>query len=63
MTEWISIEDKLPKEAPDRWVHIKQGYREPKYKCKVWESEDGSISFVNILFQKEEGVTHWREAG
>jgi hypothetical protein len=60
--EWISVTDRLPKEGEYDWVKIRKGNTEFSYPCKVWESTDGTTSFVNITFSKEQNVTHWRPA-
>lgn len=59
MMAWFSVEERLPKEDEFTWVNIKTKGKERGHKCKVWENE-GETSFVNILFEKEQNVTHWR---
>lgn len=60
MKPWVPVSCRLPKEDEFDWVEIRKGEKEYSHPCKVNEYE-GSTSFVNILFEKEKGVTHWRE--
>jgi hypothetical protein len=62
MSDWISVDEKMPKEHPTRtdWFNIKKGDREIPYPVTFWENDKGG-SFVNAGFEKESGVTHWRE--
>lgn len=58
---WISCKERMPKEDEFDWVCVKKGDKEYNHPCKVWENHDGETSFVNIMFEKEKQVTHWKE--
>lgn len=60
MKDWISVEDQMPRENETDWVEIRKGDDVLPYKCKVWENNENETDFVNVLFEKEQGVTHWR---
>jgi len=59
MIDWIDIKDSHPGEDNGEWYKIKKGAIEVPYSVKFWKGNDCSY-FVNILFEKENGVTHWR---
>ena len=58
--DWIETSEQMPREMETDWVEIRKGDRVMPYQCKVWENHKGETDFVNALFEKEKGVTHWR---
>ena len=59
--EWFDLNERTPKEGEFPWVQIRKGEKVCSYPVKIWESNDGQVSFVNALFEREKGVTHFRK--